>query len=107
MRGLNVVLPDGNGRTGRLLINFELLRNNLFPIVIPKEDRATYFELLSSQNIIGRGELFSKFGENELERAEQFQTQTETLNMDQNLLIRQDNDLEGNMHIEEDMDLEP
>lgn len=99
---------DGNGRTGRLLINYELLRNNLFPIVIPKEDRTTYFELISSQNISGLGELFLKFEENELERAEQFQApEKETLNMDQYLLIGQDNDLEENMYIEKDIDLEP
>lgn len=27
---------DGNGRTGRLLINYELLKNNLPPVVIEK-----------------------------------------------------------------------
>ena len=42
---------DGNGRTGRLLINFELLKNNISPIVIPKEERAKYFELLRSKDI--------------------------------------------------------
>lgn len=30
---------DGNGRTGRLLINYELLKNNLPPVVISKNDR--------------------------------------------------------------------
>ena len=35
---------DGNGRTGRLLINYELLKNNLPPVVITKEDRIKYFE---------------------------------------------------------------
>ena len=33
---------DGNCRTGRLLINFELLKNNIAPIVIPKEERTKY-----------------------------------------------------------------
>ena len=40
---------DGNGRTGRLLINYELLKNNLFPVVIEKEDRIRYFEYLRNR----------------------------------------------------------
>ncbi len=35
---------DRNGRTGRLLLNYELIRNNLAPVVIPKEKRSDYFE---------------------------------------------------------------
>lgn len=42
---------DGNGRTGRLLINYELLQNNIPPIVISKEDRTKYFELLQNEDI--------------------------------------------------------
>ena len=30
---------DGNGRTGRLLLNYELIKNNLPPVVISKDDR--------------------------------------------------------------------
>ncbi len=41
---------DGNGRTGRLLINFELLKNNIAPIVIPKEERTKYFNYLSNND---------------------------------------------------------
>ena len=42
---------DGNGRTGRLLINYELLKNNFTPIVIEKDDRVKYFELLRNEEI--------------------------------------------------------
>lgn len=42
---------DGNGRTGRLLLNYELLKNNLPPVVISKEDRVKYFEFLRNNNI--------------------------------------------------------
>lgn len=42
---------DGNGRTGRLFLNYELLKNNLPPIVISKEDRVKYFEILKNENI--------------------------------------------------------
>lgn len=41
---------DGNGRTGRLLINYELLKNDLPPVVIAKEDRVKYFELLKNND---------------------------------------------------------
>lgn len=43
---------DGNGRTGRLIINYELLKNNLPPVVIPKDDRVKYFEFLRCQNTV-------------------------------------------------------
>lgn len=41
---------DGNGRTGRLLINYELLKNNFPPVVIEKEDRVKYFEFLRNDD---------------------------------------------------------
>ncbi len=41
---------DENGRTGRLLINYELLKNDLPPVVIAKEDRVKYFELLKNND---------------------------------------------------------
>lgn len=37
---------DGNGRTSRLLMNFELMKHGYPPIIIKKEDRATYYEAL-------------------------------------------------------------
>lgn len=42
---------DGNGRTGRLLINYELIKNNLPPAVIDVENRIKYYELLRTKNI--------------------------------------------------------
>ncbi len=41
---------DENGRTGRLLINYELLKNDLPPVIIAKEDRVKYFELLKNND---------------------------------------------------------
>ena len=41
---------DGNGRTGRLLIYYELLKNNFPPVVIEKEDRVKYFEFLRNND---------------------------------------------------------
>lgn len=37
---------DGNGRTSRLLLNFELMKNGYTPIIIKKENRAEYYEVL-------------------------------------------------------------
>ncbi|HSN66534.1 MAG TPA: Fic family protein [Fusibacter sp.] len=37
---------DGNGRTSRLLLNFELMKYGYTPIIIKKESRAKYYEVL-------------------------------------------------------------
>jgi Uncharacterized conserved protein len=63
---------DGNGRTGRLLINFELLKNNIPPIVIPKEDRIKYFEYLRDKDTVKLAKWLEELSNNELERIENF-----------------------------------
>lgn len=37
---------DGNGRTARLLLNFELMKNGYTPIIFKNKDRAKYYEVL-------------------------------------------------------------
>jgi Fic family protein len=37
---------DGNGRTSRLLLNFELMKNGYPPIIIKNEERAKYYDVL-------------------------------------------------------------
>ena len=37
---------DGNGRTARLILNFELMRYGYPPIIVTKERRAEYYESL-------------------------------------------------------------
>lgn len=37
---------DGNGRTSRLLLNFELMKSGYTPIIIKNENRAHYYEVL-------------------------------------------------------------
>ncbi len=37
---------DGNGRTARLLLNFELMRSGYTPIIIKNEQRAMYYDVL-------------------------------------------------------------
>ena len=63
---------DGNGRTGRLLINYELIKNNISPIVIAKEDRVKYFELLKNNDIDGFSKFIKDLSNNETERIKKF-----------------------------------
>lgn len=37
---------DGNGRTSRLIMNMELMRNGYVPVIIKKENRLKYYEAL-------------------------------------------------------------
>jgi len=41
-----VVLPDGNGRTARLLLNLELMKDGYPPVIIKVENRLAYYEAL-------------------------------------------------------------
>ena len=63
---------DGNGRTGRLLLNYELLKNNIPPIVINKEDRVKYFEFLRNNDIIGLSKWLKDLSVQEKERIKKF-----------------------------------
>ncbi|MHA6482179.1 Fic family protein [Paenibacillus sp. strain BS8-2] len=44
---------DGNGRTARLLLNFELMKSGFPPIVIEKENRAEYYATLDLAHTSG------------------------------------------------------
>nr|WKF59695.1 hypothetical protein HUO10_004206 [Paraburkholderia busanensis] len=44
---------DGNGRTGRLLLNFELMKAGYPPAIIRKEDRLTYYDALDTACVSG------------------------------------------------------
>ncbi|MFH0736213.1 MAG: Fic family protein [bacterium] len=44
---------DGNGRTARLLLNFELMKNGYLPIIIKKENRLEYYASLDKAHISG------------------------------------------------------
>lgn len=44
---------DGNGRTGRLLLNFELMKAGYPPAVIRKEDRLAYYDSLDEACVSG------------------------------------------------------
>ena len=63
---------DGNGRTGRLLINYELLKNSLPPVVISKDDRVKYFEFLRNNDGIGLAHWLRDLSNAEEERMKKF-----------------------------------
>lgn len=63
---------DGNGRTGRLLLNYELIKNNVTPVVITKDDRVKYFELLDKQDVTGLAEFLRNLSTKEKARIEKF-----------------------------------
>ena len=51
---------DGNGRTSRLLQNFELMKNGFPPVVIKKEQRLEYYTALDKAHLTGKIEDFLK-----------------------------------------------
>jgi Fic family protein len=61
---------DGNGRTGRLILNFELMKNGYLPINIKYADRREYYDVFDK--FYGNGEnalteLIAKYEEEALE----------------------------------------
>ena len=64
--------PDGNGRTGRLMINYILLSDNRVPIVIPFESRKYYLSLMENNDIDGLAEMFDQLQSKEKERIHDF-----------------------------------
>lgn len=44
---------DGNGRTARLLLNFELMKSGYLPVVIKKENRLDYYVALDKSHTTG------------------------------------------------------
>lgn len=65
---------DGNGRTGRLLMNYELIRNNYYPVVISKDIRADYLNMIASSDTTSLSRLIRKLSNDESIRANSFQS---------------------------------
>ena len=63
---------DGNGRTGRLLLNYELLKNYLPPVVISKDERVKYFEFIRKNDSSGLAEWFKELSNAEEQRMQKF-----------------------------------
>lgn len=59
---------DGNGRTARLLLNFELMRNGYVPIIFKQESRARYYDVLDeAHTTMNYGPFIEMVAELELE----------------------------------------
>lgn len=52
---------DGNGRTSRLIMNYQLMSNGFLPVSVNKEDRLEYFNLLEEYAVNGNLALFADF----------------------------------------------
>ena len=59
---------DGNGRTGRILVNRGLLQAGLAPVVVPFERRAEYLAMLAGGDPDGLAEMFRSLSHDEEER---------------------------------------
>ena len=68
---------DGNGRTGRVLINYSLLQEGFPPLIIEKEAKATYVELLAKQDISGFLSFAKEILAKEQKRMQAFQNMSE------------------------------
>ena len=63
---------DGNVRTGRLLLNYELLKNDLPPVVISKDERVKYFEFIRKNDSSGLAKWFKELSNAEEQRMQKF-----------------------------------
>ena len=64
--------PDGNGMTGRLLINYLLLVKNQCPIVIPMGKRKEYLQYMEDNNTPALTNLFINLQREEQDRTNDF-----------------------------------
>ena len=68
---------DGNGRTGRMTLNYSLLQQGFPPLIIEKETKAQYIEFLGNQDIDGFVQFAKALLDKEQKRMQAFR------NMDQ------------------------
>ncbi|MEG1475874.1 MAG: Fic family protein, partial [Longicatena sp.] len=63
---------DGNGRTGRLLINFELIKQGQAPVIIPDERRVEYINFIAEYDTEGLTKMLAELQMQEFKRMEDF-----------------------------------
>ena len=51
---------DGNGRTSRIIMNYQLIKKGYLPISIPNEDKLKYYEALNEYAVNGNLNPFNK-----------------------------------------------
>lgn len=64
---------DGNGRTGRMVLNYSLLQQGFPPLIIEKETKAEYIEFLGNQDVDGFFRFAKVLLEKEQRRMQGFQ----------------------------------
>jgi Fic family protein len=52
---------DGNGRTSRMIMNYQLMYDGWLPVSVPKEDRLEYYNTLEAYAAGGEIEPFASF----------------------------------------------
>ena len=64
---------DGNGRTARLFLNFELMKHGYTPIIIKNDRRAKYYDVLDlAHTTMDYGPLISLVSEFVIDKSEEF-----------------------------------
>lgn len=64
---------DGNGRTSRLIMNYQLMAAGFLPVSIAKENRLEYFEVLEAYALDGDLQSFAEMiAELEEERLDEY-----------------------------------
>ena len=67
---------DGNGRTGRMVLNYSLLQQGFPPLIIEKETKAEYIEFLGNQDLEGFFHFAKKLLAKEEKRSQAFKNMT-------------------------------
>lgn len=63
---------DGNGRTGRMLLNYSLLQHDFVPMIINSKDKATYLRFLAEQDAAGFSQFIEAVLTEEQQRLQRF-----------------------------------
>ena len=83
---------DGNGRTGRLLIIHSCIKEGLEPIIIPKEEKGKYINLLSSENVKELTKWGLELQEKENERIKKFSNKEVGINIPKKVIEKDSNE---------------
>lgn len=83
---------DGNGRTGRLLIIHSRIKEGLEPIIIPKEEKGKYINLLSSENVKELAKWGLELQEKESERIKKFNNKEVGINIPKKVIEKDSNE---------------
>lgn len=57
---------DGNGRTARILLNYNLIKSGYAPVIITNKTKKEYSNLIEDGNVRGLAEMFKKLSETEI-----------------------------------------